>query len=390
MKKIKLMESTFYQEKETREKLCRFIQKAKVLSMGEKCEEFEKKFADYQQREFCVLFNSGSSANLALIQALLNIGLIEKGEIIAFSAVTWATNVMPIIELGLVPVPVDVEIDTLNVSSKIFREILSKTTVKALFLTNLLGFCDDVDEIRKICNERNIILLEDNCESLGSTYKGTRLGNFGYASTFSFFVGHHMSTIEGGAVCTDDKEFYNMLLMIRSHGWDRNLDKSKKDELRQKYGSVDNFYAHYTFYVPGYNLRPTEITGFLGLAQLKYNGKINKKRGENFQRFYEASSKNDDFFNLRYNHIEFVSNFAFPIICKSKPLFKKYINRFEKVVEIRPIVGGNILKQPFFKPFTGTVKTSLKNADVIHSQGFYFPNHPELTEDEIQIILSLL
>lgn len=390
MKKIKLMKSTFYKEKETGEELCRFIQKAKVLSMGEKCEEFEKKFADYQEREFCILFNSGSSANLALIQALLNIGLIEKGEIIAFSALTWATNVMPIIELGLVPVPVDVEIDTLNVSSKMFMEILSKTTVRALFLTNLLGFCDDIDGIRKICNERNIILLEDNCESLGSIYKGTKLGNFGYASTFSFFVGHHLSTIEGGAVCSDDKELYDMLLMVRSHGWSRNVDKSKKSKLKQKYGNVDDFYARYTFYVPGYNLRPTEITGFLGLEQLKYIGKINKKREEHFQKFYEVSSKNGDFFSLRYNHIEFVSNFAFPIICKSKPLFKKYINKFEKMVEIRPIVGGNIVKQPFFKPFRGNVKTSLKNADVIHDQGFYFPNNPELTEDEVQTILSLL
>jgi CDP-6-deoxy-D-xylo-4-hexulose-3-dehydrase len=390
IEKIKLMKSSFYKEWETKEKLCKFIQKTNILSMGEKCREFEKQFAHYQGRKFCVIFNSGSSANLALIQALLSIGLIEKGDGVAFSALTWATNVMPIIQLGLVPIPIDVTLDTLNISSDMFIKILIKSKVKALFLTNLLGLCDDIDNIKRVCDQKTTIFLEDNCESIGTIYKGVKLGNFGYASTFSFYVGHHMSTIEGGAVCTDDKELCDILLMIRAHGWDRNLDESKKNELKQKY-NINDFYSPYTFYSLGYNLRPTEITGFLGMEQLKYIDEINLKRNENFLRFFEVANKNDDFFSLKHNHIQFVSNFAYPIICKSKKLFKKYIDKFGKAVEIRPIVAGNILKQPFFKFLKKNVEISLaENADIIHNQGFYFTNNPELMENEIQAILSLL
>ena len=260
---IKLIKSTFYQEKETKEKLCNFIKKAKTLSFGIECEKFETNFAKWQGRKQCVLLNSGSSANMALIQALLNLGKLKKGEAVGFSAVTWSTNVMPLIQLGLVPVPVDVELDTLNTSSRNFLDVLKKYNLRALFLTNLLGFCDDIDVIKKICDARKIILLEDNCESLGTEYQGKKLGNFGLAATFSFYVGHHMSTIEGGAVLTDDKKLATMLRIVRAHGWDRNLDLVRQENLRKKFKVNSTFYSRYTFYDLGYNFRTTEINGFL-------------------------------------------------------------------------------------------------------------------------------
>ena len=230
---IKLIKSTFYKEENTKKALIQFISSAKKLSFGQECEKFERNFARYQERKYCIFFNSGSSANLALIQALLNLAKFQKGDKIGFSAVTWSTNIMPLIQLGLRPVPIDIELDTLNISSRTLQKVLRATSLKALFITNLLGFCDDIDTIKKICDKKNIILIEDNCESLGTIYKGRKLGNFGLASTFSFFVGHHMSTIEGGAICTDDRELAVMLKLVRAHGWDRNLNDYQKKLLRK-------------------------------------------------------------------------------------------------------------------------------------------------------------
>lgn len=379
MEKIKLMKSTFYKEDIIKNRLADFIRRTSKFSMGDRCKEFERRFATYQGREYCALFNSGSSANLALIQSLLNMELIRRRDNAAFSAVTWATNVMPIIELGLKPIPIDVELDTLNVSSDKLLDLAKDHKVSIMFLTNLLGFCDDIDVISSICKDLGILLVEDNCESLGTIYKSKKLGNYGFASTFSFFVGHHMSTIEGGAVCTDNKELYNMLRMVRAHGWDRDLDESKMS---------DGFYSKYVFYHLGYNLRPTEITGFLGLEQLNHIGEINRKRYDNFKKFYAVSELDGNIETLKHDHISFVSNFAFPVICKSRKLFKEYRDRFDPYVEIRPIVGGNISRQPFLSLYMKDVP--LPNADIIHRRGFYFANNPELTLDEIQVILNLL
>ena len=232
---INLIKSTFYKEKLTKKKLCAFIEKAQQLSIGKEVVGFEKNFSAWQGRKYSVMFNSGSSANLALIQVLINLKKIKYGDTVGFSAVTWATNVMPLINLHLKPVPIDIELDTLNISSKGLVQAYQKHKFKLLFITNLLGYCDDLGEIQKFCKKHNIILIEDNCESLGSEYKGRKLGNFGFASTFSFYVGHHLSTIEGGMVCTDDKEIDTMLRIVRSHGWDRHLTKGEQDKLRKKY-----------------------------------------------------------------------------------------------------------------------------------------------------------
>lgn len=384
---IPLIKSTFFNEEKTKENLCNFIIGAKQLSVGSKCLEFEESFSRYQGRGYSVLFNSGSSANLALVQALLNLGKINIGDKVAFSAVTWATNVMPIIQLGLKPVPIDVELETLNVSSRTLLEALSESSdIKVMFLTHLLGFCSDVLRIRELCEQKNIILLEDNCESLGTVIEGKRLGNFGLGSTFSFYVGHHFSSIEGGVVCTDDADLAVMLKMVRAHGWDRNLKIEERRVIREKHGIVGDFYANYTFYTLGFNLRPTEITGFLGIEQLKYSDEILSRRNENFLKFNEAAKLSFDFFPLKTDHIQFVSNFAYPLIVKSEESFRRYLAIFKgRGVEIRPIVGGNITDQPFFKKIVGG-NYNLPNSSIIHRQGFYFGNNPDLTEQEIEII----
>ena len=377
---IKLMKKTFYKEKETKKELCDYITKAEKLSMGEKTKEFEKKFGEYQKRTYSTMYNSGSSANLALIQSLINLGKLKKDDKIGFSAITWATNVMPLIQLGLKPVPIDVNLNTLNIDSKTIKETIKKHQLKAIFLTNLLGFASDINKIEELCKKEGILLIEDNCESLGSEVNNKKLGNYGYASTFSFFVGHHMSTIEGGMVCTDDPELDEMLKMVRAHGWTRDTNSKKT--------VTNDFYERYTFYYTAYNLRPTEINAFIGLTQLRYIDEMNKKRKDNYEKFSNSAKDNNDFYQLNTEHMNFVSNFAYPVVCKDKETFKKYRQKFEENnVEIRPIVGGAMTEQPFYKEQT---QEECANAKLIHEQGFYFPNNPELTSDEVKKLCSLL
>lgn len=386
---IPLIKSTFYKEKQTKKKILAFISSAKILSFSKECEKFENNFAKFQKRKYCVFVNSGSSANLALIQAMINLGMLKKGDKVGFSALTWSTNVMPLIQLGLIPVPIDVEIETLNVSSKTFQEALKKHKIKAFFLTNLLGFCHDIDKIKSICNKEKIILMEDNCESLGTVYKKKLLGNFGIASTFSFYVGHHMSTIEGGAICTDDKKLATMLRIVRAHGWDRNLNTKDQTSLRNHHNVNSTFYSRYTFYDLGYNLRPTEINGFIGNTQLPYVKEIVKKRNKNFLYLAKYIYKNlDKYYPVKFDHVQFLSNFAVPIVCRSKKDRDELVAACNGKVEIRPIVGGDMTQQPFYKKY-GYLLPKKSNARLVHEQGLYFGNNPELTREELKQIIRI-
>lgn len=389
---IKLIKSTFYKEKETKKKLCEFIKNAEILSFGRECEKFERNFAKWQKRKYCIFLNSGSSANLAIIQALLNEDTLKKGDNIGFSALTWSTNVMPLIQLGLKAIPIDVELNTLNVSSRKLIETLKKYPLKMFFITNLLGFCDDINKIRKICDEKEIILIEDNCESLGTVYKGKLLGNYSLASTFSFYVGHHMSTIEGGAVCTDSDEHAAMLRLVRAHGWDRNLNETQQFKIRSKFKVNSTFYSRYTFYNLGFNLRPTEVNGFIGNLQIKYLDEIIKIRNKNFfDLALPIYKQKDRYFAIKYKHIDFLSNFAIPVVCKTQKIRDELVEKCKDVIEIRPIVGGDMTRQPFFlkymKEYAHLPKDS--NAKLVHNQGLYFGNNPELTSEEKKILIKV-
>lgn len=387
---IKLQKSTFFKEKETKESLCEFITRASVLSMGEECKKFELVFAEKQNRSHAVFVNSGSSANLLLIQAFLNSGRLKKGDIVGVSALTWATNIMPLIQLGLQPFLVDCEIDSLNVSSKTLREALDiQPNMKAFFLTNTLGLSDDIAKIAELCADDGIVFFEDNCEALGSVVDGRLLGNFGVASTFSFFVGHHLSAIEGGMVCVDDDDLYNHLIMARSHGWDRNLDSNSRNEIRKRYG-VDDFFAKYTFYDLGYNVRPTEINGFLGSNQIKYWDEIVNKRYQNFIRLHQAIEESNRLVPLRFGHMSLVSSFAIPIIIRDLSIVASYKRKFSDAeVEIRPMIAGNMARQPFYRKYVGNPGNQ-PNAEYIHKHSFYFGNNPELTNEEIQYLSRLI
>ena len=387
--KVKLIKDTFYNEEKTRTELAKFILSSDVeqLSFGKQCEKFEHSFSQYQARKHTVMVNSGSSANLAIIQALLNLGQIKKGDKVAFSALTWSTNVMPLIQLGLEPIPIDVERDTLNVSDTKLVEVLENYNVRVVFLTNLLGFCDDIDMIEQLCEDHNIILLEDNCESLWSVYNGRLLGNFSLASTFSFYVGHHLSTIEGGAICTDDDDLANMLRIVRTHGWDRNLSVDAQEEIRLAHHVNSNFYSRYTFYYPGYNFRPTEIQGFIGNKQLLYFSSIVRSRVNQWKYFKERIDEDPRFYSISTDHMDVPCAFAIPIVCKSQEIRDSIVRRCEKEIEIRPIVGGDMTQQPFFAKQNKYGRCL--NAQMIHNQGLYFGNYPDMTKQEKEIICEV-
>jgi CDP-6-deoxy-D-xylo-4-hexulose-3-dehydrase len=387
---IPLMKNTFLNEFETKKALAEFIIKSDKLSMGVKCIEFEEQFAAKQGRKNAVLFNSGGSANLAMLQALKNLGKLETGDKIGFSALTWSTNVMPIIQLGFEPVPIDCSVSTMNVMSRQISEEIKKQDLKAIFLTNVLGFAGDLSAIREICKNNNILLLEDNCESLGTELKEGKAGNFSMASSFSFFVAHHMSTIEGGMACTDDEELAEMLKIVRANGWDRNLPAKQQIKWRKKFSVASEFEAKYTFYDLGFNLRPTEITGFLGVSQLQYLDENITIRERNFLTLENIMKENSDLLLIDHSHLNVVSTFAMPVLCKTPELKEKYLSRFSGAgIEVRPMIAGNIQRQPFFKKYVQK-NYALEGTDFIHYNGFYCGNYPELTMQDLDTISSCL
>lgn len=388
---IPLIQSTFYHEAETKQALAAFILGAHHLSFGPECERFEQQFSDYQQRKECVMVNSGSSANMAIIQALLNLGWIKAHDNVGFSAVTWSTNAMPLIQLGLSPIPVDVAVETLNVTRETLEQTYSRTPIKMLFLTHLLGLCSDLDDIVAFCEAHDILLIEDTCESLGSVYQGKKLGNFGLAATFSFYVGHHLSTVEGGAIATDNQALADMLRIVRAHGWDRNLNQDGRERVQQSHQINSIFYSRYTFYDLGFNFRPTEINGYLGQIQLSYLDEMVAKREHNFDRFMRVAGAHQDwYYPLSFSHMDLVSSFSLPVVCKEATLRKDLVHACRDKIEVRPIVGGNIVEQPFFKKHVAQSQASTPNAALIHTHGLYMGNNPELTESQLNCMTDTI
>jgi CDP-6-deoxy-D-xylo-4-hexulose-3-dehydrase len=242
----------------------------------------------------------------------------------------------------------------------------------------------------EFCIQNKIVVLEDNCESLGTIYNGRRAGNYSLAASFSFFVAHHMSTIEGGMVCTDDEEFAEMLTIVRANGWDRNLNAIQKSKWRKKYNIDSEFQAKYTFYDLGFNLRPTEITGFLGNFQMRFLEENINVRELNYLKVAGLIANNFELMQLERSGIEKLSTFALPILCKSKELKKKYMYRFSGAgIEIRPMIAGNMQNQPFYEKYVSD-QYSLPGTDFIDQCGFYCGNYPELSVNDMETIMGCL
>jgi CDP-6-deoxy-D-xylo-4-hexulose-3-dehydrase len=272
------------------------------------------------------------------------------------------------------------------------EEILKKQSPKALILVSTLGMPPDMEDIEYLCKKYNCLLLEDNCEGLGSRCSDSKLGTFGIMSTTSLYWGHHISTIEGGMVFTNDDELYDILRMVRAHGWDRNIDPERAVYLRTIH-EVSEFNSRYTFYYPGYNFRPTELSGALGIRQMLKIDEFIRKREQNFK-FYQYYIKNN-YWKPDIAKENFVSNLGYPIIHPKRDRITKALT--DAGVECRPFISGNMARQPFVRKWfidnkgltekeMENFSESFKNAEEIHKFGMYVPNHPFLKEEDLYLI----
>jgi CDP-6-deoxy-D-xylo-4-hexulose-3-dehydrase len=378
--KISLVKDTI--NKEDIDKLIEWLKTNPRLTKGELTKQFEKKWANWLGRKYSIFLNSGSSANLAMLYSLLLSNRLKNKNIIV-PAVSWVTTVTPLIHLGFNPILCECDKDTLGVDVDHLNKLVKEYDASALIIVHVLGFPNKMDEILEICNDNNIILLEDSCESIGSTYNNIKTGNFGLMSTFSTYYGHHFSSIEGGIVSTDDEEIYNILLSIRSHGWDRDYDLNKQQDMRKQY-NVSDFRALYTFYYPGFNLRSTDLQAFLALEQLEKLDGFIQKRNINYK-IYHKEIKND-YWKIKELDNTFISNFSYPIITDKLNVLVDELTKNN--VEIRPLVCGSISRQPFWENIYG--KSKMDFADIVHDFGMYVPNNHDLTEDEIYFICDII
>ena len=384
MKEIKLVNDTI--SNEDVDSLIEWLKTYPRLTKGPKTEEYEAKWSKWLGVKHSVFVNSGSSANLMMLYALKLTKKLRNNTIIVPS-LAWATDLAPVMQLGFIPKLVDASRDNLAVDVNELEETFNTHAPAALLLVSVLGLPPNMTEIKELCQKHGVYLLEDVCESLGSEHKGQKLGTFGEMSSFSTYFGHHISTIEGGMVCTDDDELYNVLKMIRSHGWDRDLDEKAKKKLRNKWGG-DEFSALYTFYVPGFNLRSTDLQAQIGLGQLDKLDDIIYKRSQNFSHFeYLLRGIIAWWPNISKGNL--ISSFCIPVIFKDNFNKNRAIKELqENKIEVRPLIAGSLGTQPYYVAKYGLDEK--KFCKIIDEQGIYVPNHPGLTQEDIKRICDII
>ncbi len=345
-------------------------------------EDFAKKFGS----KYAVMSNSGSSANLLTMAALVYSGRLQRGDEVLVTAVSWSTTYFPICQMGLKIRLVDIDLGTLNVDPDALEAAITPAT-KAVMIVNLLGNPNEFDRIRKICDEHNLIMLEDNCESMGATYEGKEAGTFGLIGSFSTYFSHHLCTMEGGMNVTDDEELYHYMLSIRSHGWTRHLPDSSK--IYKKLN--DPFYESFNFIMPGFNVRPLEIEAAAGIEQLKKLDAFIEQRRVNAKLFKERIEKETDL--LTQQETGKASWFGFAIILPEEKKGKRnaYIEALNAAdIEVRPIVAGNFARQKALQFLDYSISGELKNADYIHENGFFVGNHSIEMSENINLLIDVL
>ena len=375
MKEFKLADNTI--DNKDYKKMINFLKERKYLNQSKLTHKFQEKFSKFLNTKFSVFVNSGSSANLLIAQALLE-GNYLKNKVVVLPAVSWATSVSPFLQLGYKVILCDCDENDLGLSVQNLEKICKKYNPGLVVVVNVLGHSNNFKKIFNLRKKYNFKLVEDNCESLGSRSKSKNLGTFGMASSHSFYYGHHISTIEGGMVSTSDRNFYNILLAIRSHGWARDVQEPFKKKLEKKF-KVDEFKSLYTFYYSGLNVRSTDFNANLGIEQLKKIKKISKIRHKNFER-YKNNLK--DFWKQNSN-LKLISSFGFATFVKNRLQVFKYLK--SKKIQSRPLICGNMGQQPFWSKKIKN-KPSLPNAEFIDKYGIYLPNHANLSSKDIDFI----
>ena len=352
------------------------------LTKGELTWELESKWAKKIGTKYSVYLNSGSSAILLTLAALQHTNRLKNNKVIV-PGLSWATDVSSPMLLGMEPILCDCNLEDLSCDLIHLEKLFIEHSPSSFILVSPLGLVPNMEKIIELCEKYDVILLEDVCESMGSKYENKFLGSFGFASFFSMYFGHHLSTIEGGFINTNDENFYYSLLMMRSHGWDRDLPKKIQDKLRNE-NKINDFDSLYTFYLPGFNLRSTDLQAFIGLRSIDKLDEYVENRNKNFKLYKSLIDNNK--LKIMDNNSNFISNFAYPIVNKNR------VNIIEKLIknniEVRPLIAGDISKYPMWIKKYG--KISLPNCQLINEFGFYVPNHQDLTSEEINFIVDII
>ena len=359
-----------------------------VYSMSNCVEQYEAEFASHFGSKYAVMTSSGSTANLIMTAALFfrKENNLQRGDEIIVPAVSWSTTYFPLQQYGLKLKFVDVDIETLNYDLGALEKAIKDST-KAVMVVNLLGNPNDFTEINRIIGNRDIIVLEDNCESMGATFHGKQCGTFGLMGSFSSFFSHHIATMEGGMVLTDDEECYHLLLALRAHGWTRNLPK--KNCVADK---SDNWFEEsFRFVIPGYNVRPLEMSGAIGSEQLKKLPSFLEQRRKNAELFVDLFQDDNRF--LIQKEIGSSSWFGFSFIIKDSSGLKRpeILQKLEAAnIEYRPIVTGDFTKSESLQYFDYEIHEEVTNAKYLDLNGFFVGNSHIDLSDELRLLKNTL
>jgi CDP-4-dehydro-6-deoxyglucose reductase, E1 len=365
--------------------LSKYILKSPKLTQGKEVKKFENKFSNWNSSKYSILVNSGSSANLIMIYAAKEYYKWKNQDEIIVPSLTWPTTVNPVIQAGLKPIFVDTNFQDLSLNYEELKKKINKKT-KAIFLAHILGFPADVKKIKKMIIGKNIKIFEDCCESIGAKIKKKKVGNFGVAGSFSFYWGHHISTIEGGMITTNDKKFYNLCKMKRSHGFARELDEKEHKHIKNRYKEID---FNFLFLTDGFNLRSTNLNAFLGIRQIAKLNKFIKIRNNNFMLFNNLIKKyKKHFYIINQKNLENISSFSLPLIFKNKSKLLKTKNLLiQNKVEYRPIISGDLTKQPYLKKYK---KKKNYYSNIINSNGIYLGNNQFVNFKKLKLLNKIL
>jgi len=359
-----------------------------MYTMGEGVKQFEDDFAKFVNSKYAVMVNSGSSANLIAVAAMFYTKnpKLKRGDEVIVPAVSWSTTYYPLYQYGLKLKFVDVDLHTLNFDLDQLKLAVSDNT-KMILAVNLLGNPNNFDTIKEIIGSRDIILMEDNCESMGAEFKGKQTGTFGLVGTFSTFFSHHMATMEGGLIVTDDEEMYHVMVCLRAHGWTRHLPKENKVSNK----SDDWFEESFRFLLPGYNVRPVEMSGVIGVEQLKKLPSFLDQRRKNAELFISLFKDSNDFYIQK--DIDNSSWFGFSFIIKPESNLNRLdvIKKLEENhIDCRPIVTGDFTKNEVLKYFDYEIFGKMKNAQYLDKKGFFVGNHQIDLTEEIKHLYKVL
>jgi CDP-6-deoxy-D-xylo-4-hexulose-3-dehydrase len=344
--------------------------------------EFEHRWATWLGVRYATFVNSGSSANLLMYAALLSSGKLRNRKVIV-PAVSWATTVAPAIQLGFDPIMCEADWQTFGVDLNHLETLLKAHHPSAAIIVHVLGVPNDMGPVLDLTRRHGVLLMEDACAATGSTYDGRHVGTFGDLSAFSFFFGHHLSTIEGGMVCTDDEDLHDLLLQLRSHGWPKDLARDKEEKQARSRHLVE-FNRRFTFYLPGFNVRSSDLNARIGLSQLNKIEHVFRRRVEN-HRIYQSRFLEAPGFHCQRNDRAVICSISFAALARSESHRARIAAVLDgNGIETRPVGGGNMSRQPFWADRYGTHEFPV--ADRIHLTGFQLPNHPLLTPDDINHI----